>query len=112
MDRRFQKWEKIRAKGKLNYVLLYGAVLWGLSTAALLTLGLPLLIGAKITWSRALINVILFPLAGIGWGRFTWIVNEKAYRKSKGSEPATSPNGGPAESLGNSGESHGPPSVS
>jgi hypothetical protein len=94
MDRRFQKWEKTRAKGKLNYVFLYGAVMWGFITAAILTLPFPLLMNAKITLSRALINFILFPLAGIGWGHFTWMANEKAYKKAKGSEPtAPAPDG-------------------
>jgi hypothetical protein len=88
MDRRFQKWEKTRAKGKLNYVLVYGVLLWGFTTAVLVTAAAPLLLGLVITWSHALINVILFPLTGIGWGHFTWMANEKAYQKEKGSEPA------------------------
>jgi hypothetical protein len=111
MDRRFQKWEKTRGKGKLNYVFLYGVLLWGCITAALVTFPFSLLMNAQITWSRALTNFILFPLAGIGWGHFTWMASEKAYQKAKASELGAPPNGSPARAGGSS-TSAGPPSVS
>ena len=59
------------------------------------------------------IEVASFGLIGFGAGQlsFGWAVRRRLRQKAS-AEPAASPNGGPAERIGNSGVGDGPPSVS
>jgi len=69
MTNKLEKWEKLRAKGKWNYILLYGVLGWGFSTGILFSLIFPL--GMAATGSSApflpvfALSVALFPLGGV-----------------------------------------------
>lgn len=41
-QKRFEKWERTRSKGKWNFVLKYGVLFWGLGTAVLFSLFIPI----------------------------------------------------------------------
>jgi hypothetical protein len=90
MTNKFEKWEKLRAKGKWNYILLYGVLGWGVSTGILFSLIFPL--GMAATGSSApflpifALSIVLFPLGGVAWGYSMWISQEKVYCEMKASE--------------------------
>ncbi|WP_048767573.1 hypothetical protein [Oligella urethralis] len=79
------KWETTRAKGFWRFVLVDGALFWGLGTAILFAL---------ITWLRSdsaeeirmlPLAFILFPLGGILWGATMWWLFERmSKRKTSG----------------------------
>ncbi|MDD2708158.1 MAG: hypothetical protein PHV34_09125 [Verrucomicrobiae bacterium] len=81
----FEKWRKLRGKGKWNFILIYGVLLWGIGSALLFSLIFPLglgWIGERVSFMPVFVgSVILFPLGGITWGYFVWMFNEKAYKK-------------------------------
>jgi hypothetical protein len=87
MKTKLEKWEKLRAKGKWNFILIYGVLLWGVSTAVLFSFILPLATGDKGSFLHVFaLSIVLFPVGGIAWGYFMWIFSEKAYEKAKISE--------------------------
>lgn len=86
MRNKFEKWEKIRAKGKWNYILLDGVLGWGVSTAVLFSVIFPLIDGKQSFLHVFALSIFLFPLGGIAWGYFMWMFIEKAYEKAKISE--------------------------
>ena len=47
MRNKSEKWEKLRAKGKWNFILKYGVLLWGVGTAVLFSLFFPMVMGGK-----------------------------------------------------------------
>jgi uncharacterized membrane protein len=96
MSNKLEKWEKLRAKGKWNYILIYGVLLWGASTAILFSLIFPLAMGGKVTFLPVFaLSIVLFPLGGIAWGYFMWTFIEKAYEKLKISEQSAGANRDP-----------------
>jgi hypothetical protein len=90
ITKKLEKWEKLRAKGKWNYILLYGVLGWGVSTGILFSLIFPL--GMAATGSSApflpvfALSIVLFPLGGVAWGYSMWISQEKVYWEMKASE--------------------------
>jgi hypothetical protein len=87
MKMKLEEWEKIRTKGKWHYILTYGVLLWGVSTAILFSLLTTFVMGEQASFLITLpLSIVLFPLGGIAWGYFMWIFSEKAYKKSKISE--------------------------
>lgn len=75
------KWESTREKGFWRFVLLDGAVFWGLGTAVLFSL---------VTWLRAdsaeearmlWLAFLIFPIGGIFWGATMWWVFERMSRR-------------------------------
>lgn len=83
------EWEKVREKGKLNYVLKYGIILWGV--VGLISALIVELIDNKFTlhgyFTRDLASemlvrgifyaIIIGPIIGL----FMWNYNEKKYKK-------------------------------
>jgi len=72
------KLEKAFALGKKRYIVRYGVLGWGLSTAALFA--------AWTCYSKAsfrLVDIIvpffLFPIGGIVWGGFMWSFIKKKH---------------------------------
>ena len=87
MSNKLEKWEKLRAKGKWNYILIYGVLGWGVSTGVLFSLIFPLVMGGKVPFLPVFaLSIVLFPLGGIAWGYCMWILSEKAYAKAGISE--------------------------
>ncbi len=92
MTGKLEKWEKLRAKGKWNYILIYGVLGWGVGTGILFSLGFPLVteaMGDKAPFLPVFAgSIVLFPLGGIAWGYGMWILAEKVYWEAKASEQA------------------------
>ncbi len=87
MSNKLEKWEKLRAKGKWHFILIYGVLGWGVGTAALFSLIFPLVMGHKVPFLPVFASsIVLFPLGGIAWGYCMWILSEKAYAKARISE--------------------------
>ncbi|KGX91628.1 hypothetical protein N781_03875 [Pontibacillus halophilus JSM 076056 = DSM 19796] len=84
---RFAKWEKIREKGKKNYIIYYGVLGWGLSAGILsFILGEVFDHGLNITnyftgdWLLSLvIGLVSFLLGGILFGYCMWGISESYY---------------------------------
>lgn len=79
----FSRWEKVRAKGALRFVLLYGVLGWGVTTAIVFTGILWLLPGDDPARLLPLVFT-LFPLGGLAWGASMWWFLERAYRRREG----------------------------
>jgi hypothetical protein len=84
MRNKIEKWEKLRAKGKWNFILKYGVLLWGVGTAVLFSLFFPMVMGGKGQSSSVFaLSIVLFPIGGIAWGYFMWMFSENAYMNAK-----------------------------
>lgn len=91
-DKEFHEWSKIRKKGKINFILKYGMLLYGVSTGILLYI-LELILDQKFsltlftqyTFYRDMIaQVIAYSIiAGPLYGILMWIFNEKRWKKEK-----------------------------
>ena len=77
------KWEAIRAKGAVRFVVLYGVVGWGVLTAILFSAVMVFFYSAPATIVP--ITFLLFPVGGVAWGAFMWWLNERAYAKRRNS---------------------------
>ena len=99
MRDKLEKWEKLRAKGKWNYILIYGVLGWGVGTGILVSLFFPLVteaMGSKAPFLPVFaLSIVLFPLGGIAGGYFMWTFIEKAYEKLKISEQSAGANRDP-----------------
>ncbi|PRX34745.1 hypothetical protein BX659_10260 [Orenia metallireducens] len=84
-----ERWEQIRAKGKLRYILVHGIIGWGVSTAIIYTLvGLIMDKGIgmeNISLQKSLIDLaialVVFPTVGVLQSIFTWNKKEQEYLK-------------------------------
>lgn len=77
---RAQRWERIRAKGPIHFVIVYGVLAWGIGTALLFSLFMSLIAGWDLT--RLLLALLLFPLGGFIWGGVTWVVSERRHNRT------------------------------
>ena len=86
---KLEKWEKLRAKGKWTYILIYGVLAWGVSTGILFSLIWPLAMeamGSKPPFLPVFaFSIVGFPLGGVAWGYCMWIYIEKIYWEAKAS---------------------------
>ncbi|MDQ6422202.1 hypothetical protein RB620_22490 [Paenibacillus sp. LHD-117] len=81
------KWAKIRAKGKRNYIIVNGILGWGIPTAILFTLLTSYLDNDAIIFNKELMNslftsLIIFSIVGIPFGFWTWNWMERIYNKN------------------------------
>ncbi|MFP4672158.1 MAG: hypothetical protein ACLFMR_06290 [Desulfohalobiaceae bacterium] len=66
-----RKLEAIIAKGKARFVVLNGALLFGV-LAATLALLIRLALGDDLTVVSIVSSYLMFPLVGLFWGLFMW----------------------------------------
>ena len=79
----FEKWERTRSKGKWNFVLKYGVLFWGLGTAVLFSLFIPMVSRTESFLGILPFALVVFPIGGIVLGVAAWHLSEKAYHKQK-----------------------------
>lgn len=76
------KWEKIREKGKKQYIWKYGALYWGLPMFIIMTF----FVNNRNDYHHSLfsiaLSIIVWLFAGILFGIVTWGINERKYLKS------------------------------
>lgn len=81
-----EKWEKIRGKGRLHFVLVYGALASGITAGFFFALTSMWIGGKRLTMDELLgellIAVPIFMLGGLVWGLWIWRVNEKKFHES------------------------------
>ena len=77
---RFEKWERIRSKGMLRFVVVQGALAWGLATAAIFSLLMWLVSDMDIARVGPL-SIVVFPVGGLLWGAAVWWIVEWQYGK-------------------------------
>jgi membrane protein implicated in regulation of membrane protease activity len=86
----FEKWEKRRAKGKWNFILVYGVLAWGVGTGAAFSLIFPLAmeaVGSRPPFLPVFaLSIVGFALGGVAWGYGMWTYLERVYRKTQGPE--------------------------
>lgn len=74
------KWVATRDKGPVRFILIYGVLGWGLTTALLFSV-ISSFIGPR-TFSEILgLAMIIFPLGGVAWGWMMWWLSERNWRR-------------------------------
>lgn len=81
-----EKWEAIRAKGRIRFIWINGFIGWGITTALLWSLAMRFIQPSENFWVRPLIALVLFPIGGLLWAYAVWRGSEKKYLQAvKGS---------------------------
>jgi len=80
-EKRFKKWEKTREKGVLQYVIINGALIFGLFGWSII-LVLSVTSGVKLELSF-LLGYIPFSFVGLFIGLLEWIHSERKYNLAK-----------------------------
>ena len=83
-ENQIKKWEKIRKKGKKNFVWFRGVIGWGVFTAIFWSIFMQVLSPEENLFLRPLIALIIFPIGGYFWGIWVWNVTERKYLKASG----------------------------
>ena len=82
-----EKWERTRSKGKTRFMWVIGFLGWGFATAVCWLVVMhfirPLQPHEQM-WVRAIIALVLFPLAGLIWAQYVWKKSEKMYAELSG----------------------------
>jgi hypothetical protein len=73
------KWEAIRTKGLLRFILLRGVLGWGLGCAAFLTV-FHLVSESHFTAADIALPFVVFPVGGVLFGYLIWNQAEATYR--------------------------------
>lgn len=75
-----KKWELIRRKGPLHFILLRGGLFWGLSMFIIMALvNKPFSDG--FVSNIAIIHYVVWPVCGILFGILNWYIWERSYKK-------------------------------
>lgn len=80
-----EKWNAVKSKGRLNYILKYGVLLWGGLAGILSCIIISILDGGLIenlTNGTFLIYMISMMLSGILFGALAWQINCKKTSES------------------------------
>ncbi len=84
------KWEKKRSKGKSHFLWLYGVLGCGFCMFLLSQvfdyIWYPDWLGQYL-----IIDAIIWPIAGYGWGAAMWAMNERAYKQYAEQKPTVQP---------------------
>jgi hypothetical protein len=85
IERRLQRWERVRAAGRKRFIVLWGVLAWGIPGALLFSI---LIIrqehqGFASGVGTIAASLITFPLGGILFGYSMWIMCECMYRVQK-----------------------------
>jgi hypothetical protein len=81
IERRLDRWERIRAAGRKRFIVLWGVLGWGVCSALLFSVWI-IRSEHESFWSgvgTAAVSLIVFPLGGIFFGYMTWIMCECMY---------------------------------
>ena len=84
MKNKFEKWEKIREKGMWHFIFKYGVLYWGVSTAVLFSIVIPIVVRSSenVSFIKVFpLSILLFPLGGLAFGALMWIYCEIVYKK-------------------------------
>ncbi len=94
-QQQFDRWTRVREKGKDNFIWMTGVAGWGFATGLLYAVVTHLLDNqwdAEALLSMSFVrhlsfSLLFFAIAGFFWGRIVWNVTDKKYlEKKKGSK--------------------------
>ncbi|MFC0524471.1 hypothetical protein ACFFGV_12925 [Pontibacillus salicampi] len=97
-DKRMEKWEYTRTKGKRRFIISNGVLGWGLPTA-LLFFGITNMVEHGMSLQsyitgegimEMLISLIIFPLGGVIFGYMVWGLNESMYADDQSNHEGSS----------------------
>lgn len=71
-----EQWKKIRAKGKMRFILLRGVLSWGLPTGVIYSL----FTHSSENMMAIVQTTIIFLITGVFLGLFYWMYMEKKYQ--------------------------------
>ena len=74
------KWNLIRKKGKGRYILVFGALLWGVPTALMFLIFSYFFLSNTHHIVFYITSLIIFPIVGIPLGWIQWTINERLFR--------------------------------
>ena len=77
-EEQLARWAITRQKGKARFILVSGALGWGLTTGTLYSLLMWLVMDANLKFLLP-ISLILFPVGGLLWGWCVWSFSERAF---------------------------------
>lgn len=80
-EKQFDKWRKMRVKGKRNYILINGLLSWGLPMFIVMTFLVNKPDDGHMSLAMIAINALIWALGGLAFGYFTWYASEKSYQK-------------------------------
>lgn len=72
------RWQKIRERGPLRFILLRGVLGWGVTTAVLWC-ALMALFTDKDWVQLMTVALVGFPVGGVVWGTVMWCVGERQF---------------------------------
>jgi hypothetical protein len=81
IDKTIERWEKIRAKGKWRYCLVYGSLFWGGFMGVFLSLFD--LLQKEFDIKRSVLRLGIFLLFGFFYGMWQWKTKEKYHQQYK-----------------------------
>lgn len=80
-DKHFNKWQKMRVKGKGRFILINGLLSWGVPMFVVMTFVVNMPENGEMAFGLIAINALIWALGGLAFGYFTWTLSEKNYQK-------------------------------
>ena len=80
-EKQFDKWQKMRMKGKRRFILINGLLSWGVPMFVVMTFVVNMPENAEMTFGLIAINALIWTLGGLAFGYLTWTLSEKNYQK-------------------------------
>jgi len=78
-QQQYDKWSKVREKGKTHFVWFNGVLFWGILTGIMWSVVMMYVMPNKNPYSTFIIALILFPISGYWGSKWTWRRNEAQY---------------------------------
>jgi hypothetical protein len=78
-EKRLLKWGTTREKGMRRFILLDGAIGWGVPTAVMYSLVMWLISPGFHHVRDVVLALVVFPVAGVGWGWQMWRRHEAEF---------------------------------
>jgi hypothetical protein len=79
-----ERWAKTRKLGRKQFVLRFGVLAWGVPTGILFALRETQDFGWSTFPLQLLLAMMIFPLAGVVWGRAMWWLMERLHGRQAG----------------------------
>ena len=78
-----KKWEKVRSRGQLDFIVRFGVLAWGIPSGVLFSIWKHWDQTSSVSWWEP---IIIFAIVGIGFGATMWWRFEKIYQRQMGAD--------------------------
>lgn len=93
MPKALKRWETIRQKGKMRFILENGVLMWGVPMFVVMTfLVNPQKDRQEHKGSLILISAVIWAIGGLLFGWTVWTISEKRYQKFLAAQQVEPPN--------------------